>query len=93
MPLAKLLDPERITLTKAASLLGVHVSTVHRWRSPGVRGHKLRCVRLGGKTFVTPAELERFIAALSDPAPATEAAADLAGRAAFAGEQLAALGL
>jgi hypothetical protein len=42
-----------------------NVSTIHRWRSPGVRGVRLEAVRLGG-TWVTSLEAyQRFCSSLT----------------------------
>ncbi|MBA3312627.1 MAG: helix-turn-helix domain-containing protein [Planctomycetota bacterium] len=91
-----IIDAERLSLSKAARTLGVHVSTLHRWRLNGVRGHRLRVVRIGGRSYVLRDELERFVAALSDPPtpPTPKAAdADFARRAAVADAKARALGL
>lgn len=50
-----------------AKALGVHVSTIFRWGSPkGVRGHRLRLTRIGGRTHVLQSDLETFLDALND---------------------------
>ena len=47
--------------------LGVHVSTIFRWGSPnGVRGHRLRLTRIGGRTHVLQSDLETFLDALNN---------------------------
>lgn len=38
----------------------VHLSTLHRWRSRGVRGRKLRCVRLGGRWLSSLCAIDEF---------------------------------
>lgn len=46
---------------------GVHVSTIFRWGSPkGVRGHRLRLTRIGGRTYVLQSDLETFLNALNE---------------------------
>jgi len=73
---------ELLTLAEAARALPrlrnerkVHVSTLYRWISRGVRGVRLEAVRLG-RTLVTSREAlqrfaERLNAAHEPPAPAT----------------------
>ncbi|MGC1274886.1 MAG: helix-turn-helix domain-containing protein [Planctomycetaceae bacterium] len=90
---SSLLDAPRLSLTEAARSLGVHVSTLHRWRLKGLRGRKLRFVRCGAKSYILRDELEQFIAAMSDPPTDVEQAADFAERAAAANAKCAALGL
>jgi hypothetical protein len=60
-----------VLLSKAAVLLPirnakkVHPSTLHRWRSKGVRGVRLNCNRVGGCWFTTQNALDAFCAELS----------------------------
>ncbi|HEX6985578.1 MAG TPA: helix-turn-helix domain-containing protein [Planctomycetaceae bacterium] len=89
---ASLLDAERFTLTEAARRLNVHVNTLHRWRQ-GLNGRRLRCLKIGGRVYVTREELERFVASLSDPPSPQERAENLADRADAAGRHLDRLGL
>ena len=42
-----------------------HVSTLHRWRTRGVRGARLITERVGGRRVVAASELARFIAAVT----------------------------
>lgn len=42
-----------------------HLSTIFRWLSRGVRGIRLASVRVGGRRFVSPAQIENFIAAVT----------------------------
>src|SRR5687767_7252563 len=60
-----LLQDQYLTLNEAAALLPgrPHISTLHRWRTRGVRGIKLRTVLIGGHRHVSIAELHRFIEA------------------------------
>lgn len=55
------------SLTELANVLGVHPSTVFRWAGKGVRGRRLPTTKIGGRTGVTPEDLERFIRALNEP--------------------------
>ncbi|MBX3437201.1 MAG: DUF1580 domain-containing protein [Planctomycetaceae bacterium] len=45
-----------------ACQVGPNISTLHRWRLHGVRGHKLETVLVGGRRFTSDEALERFIA-------------------------------
>jgi hypothetical protein len=40
-----------------------NVSTIWRWARVGCRGQKLSVVKIGGVTYVSEAELERFLTA------------------------------
>ena len=90
---ASLIDAPRLSFTQAAHRLGCHVATLHRWSQHGVGGVKLRATRIGGRSYVTLTDLDRFIAARSDPAPTADIAADRQARADAAGRQLDAMGL
>ena len=60
-----------VLLSKAAVLLPirnekkVHPSTLHRWRSKGVRGIRLVCNRVGNCWFTTQNAIEEFCGKLS----------------------------
>lgn len=41
------------------------ISTLHRWRTKGVRGVRLVTVRIGGRRFVSRKSLEQFSARLT----------------------------
>lgn len=47
----------------------LHVSTVHRWCSRGIRGKRLEYVQLGGTRVTTEAALLRFFHSLKATAP------------------------
>ena len=47
----------------------IALSTLHRWVAVGVRGVKLRTVRVGGSRCTARAWLWEFFEALNDPAP------------------------
>ncbi|MEM9662606.1 MAG: DUF1580 domain-containing protein [Planctomycetota bacterium] len=57
----------------------MHVSTVWRWASRGVRGHKLKTWRVGGTTCTTAQAIDEFIAASSGPQPRRVRRRDLGG--------------
>ena len=42
-----------------------HVSTVHRWRDPGIDGCRLSADRIGGRWFTTMKKFEEFRAAVT----------------------------
>lgn len=43
------------------------LSTLHRWRSPGVRGIRLEAVRMGSRWYTSEGAISRFNAALNQP--------------------------
>jgi hypothetical protein len=45
-----------------------HVTTIHRWRSRGIKGIRLAAVRLGGAWVTTLQAYQRFCAALTTKA-------------------------
>src|SRR3954451_16053781 len=57
----------RLWLSQAAQELDVSVSTLYRWRLQGVRGHKLPTILIGGRRAVLRADLDEFLARLSQP--------------------------
>lgn len=72
-----------LTMREAAASVGngVHLATIHRWSTAGVRNIKLRTTLVGGRRFVERAELDKFLAAINgdrvetdDPQDADEAA-------------------
>ena len=91
--MAAILDADRLTLHEACEECEISRATIHRWQRIGIRGRKLRFVRIGWRSYVLRDELERFIASMSDPAPEPEQSDDFARRAAAANERAAALGL
>jgi hypothetical protein len=56
---------DRLRFPAAARLCGVDVSTLHRWRVHGLRGHKLPTFRIGGKRYVLRSALEAFLGAVN----------------------------
>ncbi len=45
----------------------MHVSTVRRWITHGVRGIRLDCAKVGGTTYTSMETLQRFAECLGDP--------------------------
>jgi excisionase family DNA binding protein len=88
-----LLDAPRLSITQAARKLGVSLATLHRWRQRGIRGQRLRFVRIGNKSFVLRDELERFLAGCSDPPADDGRDDDYEQRVAEAELRAAAMGL
>ena len=62
----KLIGSNRFTMSQTAKRLGVHVSTVWRWRLRGVRGQRLKTVVVGGTRYVLEEDLNKFLVALND---------------------------
>lgn len=56
-----------LTLAQAAQHIPSrpHISTLHRWRTRGVRGIRLETILLGGKRATSIEALNRFYAAIS----------------------------
>ncbi len=55
--------PQLLTLTQAVGHLPVPVSraTIATWVRDGIRGHRLRATRVGGRLFVDPRDLAAFV--------------------------------
>lgn len=56
-----------LPLNKAAKLVPrvrpgkkVHIATLRRWHSPGLRGTQLECIRIGGTLCTSVEALQRF---------------------------------
>lgn len=47
----------------------VHISTVWRWASRGVRGCRLKTWKLGGATCTTKKAIDQFIHEMNNPKP------------------------
>jgi excisionase family DNA binding protein len=58
--LSDLLEEKCLSATAAARLLGVNVSTVIRWIVRGVRGVRLKAVRVGVQWRTSREALDRF---------------------------------
>ena len=74
------LGEETLTLAEAAKALPklrrgkkIHVSTLYRWISRGVRGVKLEAVKLGRTRLTSKEALQRFAERLSGVQAAPEA--------------------
>jgi len=91
------LDENLLTMRQAAARLGVHISTLWRWRLRGVGGVKLDVVKVGGKTFTSAEELERFAqgttAAREQQQPATRSSKQRNQQIAAAEAELSRLGI
>ena len=59
-----------LSLREAAQLLPgrPHIATLHRWRLRGVKGIKLKTIKVGGRRFVSRESLEEFIAQTTEAA-------------------------
>jgi excisionase family DNA binding protein len=67
------------SLNRVAKHLGVHLATVYRWTSKGVRGRRLRSYLVGGRRFVSRVDLDLFLQPSEAPAmPGLEHRKDLA---------------
>jgi hypothetical protein len=60
------LNTERLTMTQAARLLRVHVTTAWRWALRGARGRRLRTVLIGGRRWILKTDLVAFLNADGD---------------------------
>ena len=61
------LSEELVSFREAARLLprtrngrSVHVTTLHRWSSHGLRGQRLETLKVGGSTVTSREALQRF---------------------------------
>jgi excisionase family DNA binding protein len=70
---ANLFD-ERFTHNEVAKQLKVHVATVYRWTFQGVRGKRLRSFLIGGRRYISRADLDAFLlpSDFTDPPVAAE---------------------
>jgi len=58
-----ILTEDVISLSEAAREVDVHVGTIHRWRQRGVRGIRLKTLRVGGKILTSRQALTAFLVA------------------------------
>ena len=56
---------DRWSVNQLARREALHSSTVWRWMLHGVRGTKLRSIRVGGRRYITEADWADFSAALN----------------------------
>ncbi len=58
---------ELLTFSEARKIIPGRpdLSTIHRWANQGIKGIRLRTLKVGGRRFVSKAEIEVFIAALN----------------------------
>lgn len=52
---------DRLSVNQVAKYLKVHLATVYRWTSIGVRGKRLPSFLVGGRRYVALADLEQFL--------------------------------
>src|SRR5690606_29884107 len=74
-----LLAEQRISLTDLAKREDVAVSTVWRWTTRGVAGHRLEAFSVGGRKFTTEESFARWVEATNSatsglPSPTVSAA-------------------
>lgn len=84
-------EADRYTVNALARREHLHVSTIWRWLLHGVRGTRLRSVRVGGRRFVLESDWLAFSAALNSDladAPSDPTPADVTARAERAGREL-----
>jgi len=65
-----------VPINRAAALFPgnqPHLATIWRWAQRGVRGIKLETVAIGGRRYVSPEAVERFIAATTAAAEVRDA--------------------
>ncbi len=67
----------------------VAVSTIHRWRSPGIRGRKLASVRIGGRWFTTESWFSAFCDSTSPSSEQDHSVADVNRNISSIGKALA----
>lgn len=73
----------------------IHPSTMYRWRSPGIRGVRLKCVRIGGVWYTDWSSFGTFceqLTAAKDGVPAVDRNSTLAPAQDAAFESLKQLG-
>jgi hypothetical protein len=67
-----IVDPQKLTLARAAAFVaettGVkpHINTMTRWVLHGVRGHRLRAMRVGRAWVTTKSDVLELLAQLND---------------------------
>jgi hypothetical protein len=69
-PLIRLADVPRLPwLPRRRKGKRLHISSVIRWVSPGLRGHRLEALRVGGCLCTSEAALRRFFEKLTADEP------------------------
>jgi len=67
-----IVDPQKLTLAQAAAFvadttgLKPHINTMTRWVLRGVRGHRLRAMRVGRAWVTTKSDVLELLAQLND---------------------------
>lgn len=85
---------DRMTVNQLARREEVHCATPWRWMQHGVRGIRLRSIRVGGRRYILESDWQEFSAALNADlvdAPAEPTPAAATARAERAGRELSAL--
>ena len=88
---ATLSEPVRHTINQLARREGIHSATCWRWMLHGVRGVKLRSIRVGGRRLILETDWLAFSAALNADladAPADSTPTAATARAEKAGREL-----
>lgn len=81
-----ILNEQRHSLNAVATMLSVHIATIWRWILSGVRGKKLKAVKIGGRRFIFERDLNAFLVAINDRDPDDDS--DIVDRADAAGKLL-----
>ena len=84
-------ESDRLTINEFARREKVHAATAWRWMQHGVRGIRLRSIRVGGRRFILESDWLAFSAALNADladAPADPIPASVTARAERAGREL-----
>lgn len=78
----------RLSINQLAHRECVHVSSIWRWLLRGVRGHRLRSVRVGGHRFVLECDWLDFNQAINADLAAVRVEPNSTARAERAGHEL-----
>lgn len=58
-----------IPSTRGPAGKAIHIATMHRWITRGVRGQRLESVRIGGSRYTSVEAISRWIRELNPEAP------------------------
>ncbi|MFM9964928.1 MAG: DUF1580 domain-containing protein [Planctomycetaceae bacterium] len=87
-------ETDRLTVNQLARREGIHAATAWRWMQHGIRGIRLRSIRVGGRRYILESDWLAFSAQLNADladAPAAPTQAAVTARAERAGRELSAL--